>query len=231
MQGDAFDRYLRSRPGLMASCICRTAQQAPTLASRIAPCMCAPQPQLGGSWLLQLGEPKYRVTYLDHPGPQPANGSSGTSDQAASSSGQAGQQWVEAVRAAAAFQRVAAAAAGSPWEGAGGGQGGQQQGEGASMPSQPGTQSQSAEAAQAFPGGYGPWRPYMARVAANTRITAESHFQDTRHIELDLGHSGLTFEPGGCDACDVGVIKRSGAMVRMWLHAVQGSHSGQDLLA
>ena len=44
--------------------------------------------------------------------------------------------------------------------------------------------------------GYGPGRPYLARVLANERLTAPSHFQDTRHIELDLGDSGLTYEPG-----------------------------------
>ncbi|EIE26765.1 riboflavin synthase domain-like protein [Coccomyxa subellipsoidea C-169] len=44
--------------------------------------------------------------------------------------------------------------------------------------------------------GYGPWRPYMARVLKNERITAEDHFQDTRHIEVDLGDSGLAYQPG-----------------------------------
>ncbi|KAK9823590.1 hypothetical protein WJX72_004073 [[Myrmecia] bisecta] len=43
---------------------------------------------------------------------------------------------------------------------------------------------------------YGPWRPYMAAVAGNTRITTASHFQDVRHVELDLGDSGLVYEPG-----------------------------------
>jgi hypothetical protein len=104
---------------------------------------------------------------------------------------------------------------------------------------------------------YGPWRPYLARLAVNLRLTAPQHFQvtpgrpagcsvqtscaqqptrlspgrglpgarpssarrlaavlrwldallfhgsslvvapqDTRHLELDLGDSGLTFEPG-----------------------------------
>ncbi|GFR48013.1 hypothetical protein Agub_g9842 [Astrephomene gubernaculifera] len=43
---------------------------------------------------------------------------------------------------------------------------------------------------------YGPWRPYLARLAVNRRITAPEHFQDTRHIELDLDGSGLSYEPG-----------------------------------
>eukprot|EP00967_Tisochrysis_lutea_P070638 scaffold93295_cov30-Tisochrysis_lutea.AAC.1 len=42
---------------------------------------------------------------------------------------------------------------------------------------------------------YGPWCPYFARMLRNQRITASFHFQDTRHIELDLGDSGLTYEP------------------------------------
>jgi sulfite reductase alpha subunit-like flavoprotein len=44
--------------------------------------------------------------------------------------------------------------------------------------------------------GYGPGRPYLARLVANRRVTAEGHFQDTRHLEFDLGDSGLSYEPG-----------------------------------
>ena len=36
----------------------------------------------------------------------------------------------------------------------------------------------------------------MAQVLKNERVTAGDHFQDTRHIELSLGDSGLTYEPG-----------------------------------
>ena len=36
----------------------------------------------------------------------------------------------------------------------------------------------------------------MAGVLKNERITAEDHFQDTRHMELDLGNSGLAYQPG-----------------------------------
>eukprot|EP00198_Chlamydomonas_reinhardtii_P004798 XP_001694134.1 NADPH-dependent flavin reductase [Chlamydomonas reinhardtii] len=43
---------------------------------------------------------------------------------------------------------------------------------------------------------YGPWRPYLARLVCNQRITAPDHFQDTRHVELDLEGSGLSYEPG-----------------------------------
>ena len=44
--------------------------------------------------------------------------------------------------------------------------------------------------------GFGPWHPYMAPLLRNERVTAEDHFQDTRHIELGLSDSGLTYEPG-----------------------------------
>ncbi len=36
----------------------------------------------------------------------------------------------------------------------------------------------------------------MAPVLKNERVTAEDHFQDTRHIELSLEDSGMTYEPG-----------------------------------
>lgn len=54
--------------------------------------------------------------------------------------------------------------------------------------------------------GYGPWCPYFARMLRNRRITASSHFQDTRHLELDLGDSGLSYKPGGVTVCLCGVI-------------------------
>ena len=44
--------------------------------------------------------------------------------------------------------------------------------------------------------GFAPWRPYMAALLKNERVTAKDHFQDTRHIELSLGDSGLTYKPG-----------------------------------
>lgn len=43
---------------------------------------------------------------------------------------------------------------------------------------------------------YGPGRPFMATVLVNERITSSEHTQDTRHIELDLGGSGISYEPG-----------------------------------
>ncbi len=35
-------------------------------------------------------------------------------------------------------------------------------------------------------GGFGPGRPYFARLLANERVTAEGHFQDVRHLELEV---------------------------------------------
>ena len=36
----------------------------------------------------------------------------------------------------------------------------------------------------------------MAQLIRNDRVTAHDHFQDTRHIELSLGDSELTYRPG-----------------------------------
>jgi len=36
----------------------------------------------------------------------------------------------------------------------------------------------------------------MAALLKNKRVTDKDHFQDTRHIELSLGDSGLTYKPG-----------------------------------
>ena len=36
----------------------------------------------------------------------------------------------------------------------------------------------------------------MAQLLKNDRVTAQDHFQDTRHIEFSLGDSGLTYQPG-----------------------------------
>lgn len=43
---------------------------------------------------------------------------------------------------------------------------------------------------------HGPGHPAVAHLATNRRLTAGSHFQEVRHLELDLGPSGLTYEPG-----------------------------------
>ncbi len=43
---------------------------------------------------------------------------------------------------------------------------------------------------------YGLWRPFMASLTCNTRITSADHFQDTRHLEFDLTGSGIHYAPG-----------------------------------
>ncbi|KAL0040843.1 hypothetical protein WJX79_006949 [Trebouxia sp. C0005] len=43
---------------------------------------------------------------------------------------------------------------------------------------------------------YGLWRPFMASLTCNTRITSAEHFQDTRHLEFDLTGSGIHYAPG-----------------------------------
>ena len=43
---------------------------------------------------------------------------------------------------------------------------------------------------------YGLWRPYMAPLTCNTRLTSPQHFQDTRHMEFDLAGSGIQYAPG-----------------------------------
>ncbi|KAL0028461.1 hypothetical protein WJX77_008059 [Trebouxia sp. C0004] len=43
---------------------------------------------------------------------------------------------------------------------------------------------------------YGLWRPFMASLTCNTRITSAHHFQDTRHLEFDLTGSGMHYAPG-----------------------------------
>lgn len=43
---------------------------------------------------------------------------------------------------------------------------------------------------------HGPGHPAAAQLTVNRRLTADSHFQDVRHLELDLGPSGLAYEPG-----------------------------------
>ena len=56
--------------------------------------------------------------------------------------------------------------------------------------------TQSAYRTMSAVAGLGPGRPFMATVLSNKRITSQDHFQDTRHIELDLAESGIMYEPG-----------------------------------
>ncbi|KAF5839539.1 hypothetical protein DUNSADRAFT_512 [Dunaliella salina] len=144
-----------------------------------------PPPTIDAASLVQLGEPKYKITLLPPHSPMP---SAAVATAGAPPPAQAPQaaEWAEAVAMAASFRRVAATASGCPPQGP------------------PPCQDSTHAAQSGVDGGanqghttvYGPWCPYFARMLRNQRITASSHFQDTRHIELDLGDSGLTYEPG-----------------------------------
>ena len=43
---------------------------------------------------------------------------------------------------------------------------------------------------------YTPAKPFFSTLSSNSRITAESHFQDVRLLELSLENSGIRFDPG-----------------------------------
>ena len=43
---------------------------------------------------------------------------------------------------------------------------------------------------------FGPATPYAARLTVNRRLTAIEHPQDVRHLEVELGESGLSYRPG-----------------------------------
>lgn len=144
-----------------------------------------PQPVLDEAARLQLGPPKYTATPL-----APSDGA------AASPGGEGGlaiglgaasedDHQRAAVAAAAAFRAVAREASGLP-------------------PEEPPAGAMAAGGAAAGGGEpacaglapAGPWRPFMALLLANERLTAPDHFQDTRHLEFDLAGSGLEYEPG-----------------------------------
>ena len=46
------------------------------------------------------------------------------------------------------------------------------------------------------PLGYSRQHPIRARLLSNTRLNHQDSAKDTRHVELDLGDSGVTYEPG-----------------------------------
>jgi sulfite reductase alpha subunit-like flavoprotein len=129
---------------------------------------------LDATTLLQLGPPKYRLTYL----PAAPAGKQVAEQQPHCTPGQQEEELIEqAVAAAAAFRAVAAEAAGA----AGG---------------SASSSSSHGDASGKDGSCHGPWRPFMAPLLVNQRVTAADHFQETRHLEFDLAGSGLSYEPG-----------------------------------
>ena len=59
---------------------------------------------------------------------------------------------------------------------------------------------------KSVPAGYGKQRPYLARILSNNNLNAPNSSKETRHVEIDLGDSGLTYEAG--DA--LGIYPRNG---------------------
>lgn len=57
------------------------------------------------------------------------------------------------------------------------------------------------------PAGYGKQRPYLARILSNINLNAFNSSKETRHVEIELGDSGLTYEVG--DA--LGIYPRNGS--------------------
>lgn len=150
--------------------------------------------------MLRLGPLRYTVTLLPH-GPACGAAQDGHAEPSATaaaaaaaavvaptpgtSAGAAAAQLREqglqeaAVAAAAAFRAVARAAAG------------------ATHAAEEVVQAVGAAGQQPQPlPRHGPWRPFMAPLLQNDRVTLPSHFQDTRHIEFSLEGSDLCYEPG-----------------------------------
>lgn len=70
---------------------------------------------------------------------------------------------------------------------------------------------------------YGKGNPFPAQISTNLRLTGRGSSKDTRHIEIDLEDSGLTYVPG--DALGV-VPQNDPALVDALLEA--GSWSGEE---
>lgn len=46
------------------------------------------------------------------------------------------------------------------------------------------------------PTGYGKQRPYLAQISSNINLNTSNSSKETRHVEIELGDSGLTYEAG-----------------------------------
>jgi hypothetical protein len=116
------------------------------------------QPKLDDATVFDLGKPRYHVTFLPRTAHAP----------------QLGQHKgiLNAMSVAADFKKVAESAAGccsnASFDRAGG--------RVTSMPNSAHSSKEEKEGGSI----YGPWRPFLASVLANRRLTAEDHFQDVR---------------------------------------------------
>lgn len=136
---------------------------------------------------------KYRVTWLRGKEAAAAAAAAAAEVAAAAAEGCTGAAAAhrEALAAARLFDRVEAAASGLPL-GAGTEQQPSSRAAGA-----PATTAGHAGETDSSAGGYGPGRPYWARLLGNRRITAASHFQDVRQLDIELVEdASLAFQPG-----------------------------------
>jgi hypothetical protein len=144
------------------------------------------QPKLDDATVFDLGRPRFTVTYLPreathpHPGSPHEEGSS-QDPLALEDAGRTGYedgQIMETVSVAAAFRRVAERAAG--WSRDDGGDGIVGEGGQGHPVASSSLDNAAVHEDGSGPPRYGPWRPFLAPVLTNRRLTAEGHFQDVR---------------------------------------------------
>jgi len=139
------------------------------------------QPQLAAAHLLALGGCRFQVTPLTSSTASEQDRDCGTLGSGPSPTRlpllQDEQQHMSSAEAGAAFRALQHAAEG--------------------LEDDPAASFSAAAHGASAGSGYGAWRPFPAPLRANERVTAASHFQDTRHLEFDLRGSGMEWwEPG-----------------------------------
>lgn len=136
---------------------------------------------------------KYRVTWLQGEEAAAAAAAAAAEAAAAAAEGCTGAAAAhrEALAAARLFDRVEAAASGLPL-----GTGAEQQ-PSSRAAGAPATTAGHDSGSSSSDRSYGPSRPYWARLLGNRRITAPSHFQDVRQLDIELSEdASLAFQPG-----------------------------------
>ncbi|KAL4458060.1 hypothetical protein ABPG75_012925 [Micractinium tetrahymenae] len=138
---------------------------------------------------------KYRVTWLQGEEAAAAAAAAAAAEAAAAAAEGcfgAAAAHREALAAAQLFDQVEAAAAGLPL-----GSDAAQQPSSRAAGAPATTAGHAAGVSSSAGGGYGPRRPYWARLLDNRRITAPSHFQDVRQLDIELAEdASLAFQPG-----------------------------------